>query len=220
GTVVRWLSAVSPFTSWTTIANTLTTYTSGALTQTTRFRALVQSGSCTPDTSSATTVTVNPASVGGSVSGGTTICSGATSGNLSLNGNTGTVVRWLSAVSPFTSWTPITNTLTTYTSGALTQTTRFRALVQNGSCTPDTSSATTVTVSPASVGGSVSGGTTICSGATSGNLTLSGNTGTVVRWLSAVSPFTSWTTIANTLTTYTSGALTQTTQFRALVQSG
>ncbi len=220
GTVVRWESSVSPFTTWTSIANTASTYTSGALTATTQFRAVVQSGSCSTANSASTTVTVSPASVGGTVSGGTTICTGSTSGVLTLAGNTGTVVRWESSVSPFTTWTSIANTSSTYTSGALTATTQFRAVVQSGSCSTANSASTTVTVSPASVGGTVSGGTTICTGSTSGVLTLAGNTGTVVRWESSVSPFTTWTSIANTASTYTSGVLTATTQFRAVVQSG
>jgi hypothetical protein len=55
------------------------------------------------------TFTVNGTSVGGSVSGGTSICSGATSGLLSLTGNTGNVIRWESSVSPFSSWSTISN---------------------------------------------------------------------------------------------------------------
>ncbi|AWI24595.1 Ig-like domain-containing protein [Flavobacterium pallidum] len=220
GTIVRWESSVSPFTTWSPIANTTSTYTSGTLTQTTQFRAVVQSGTCPEANSASTTVTVDPVSNGGSVTGGTTICSGSMSGQLTLTGNTGTIVRWESSVSPFTTWSPIANTTSTYTSGALTQTTQFRAVVQSGACAEANSTSTTVTVDPASNGGTVSGGTTICSGSMSGQLTLTGNTGTVVRWESSVSPFTTWSPIANTTNTYTSGALTQTTQFRAVVQNG
>ncbi len=96
--------------------------------------------------SATTTVTVDPISVGGSVTGGTSICSGSTSGLLTLSGNTGNVVRWESAVSPFTVWTPIANTSSTYTSGALTQTTQFRAVVQSGVCAEANSASTTVSV--------------------------------------------------------------------------
>ncbi|MGK4568341.1 beta strand repeat-containing protein [Flavobacterium sp. 3HN19-14] len=220
GTIVRWESAVAPFTTWNPIANTISTYTSGTLTETTEFRAVVQSGSCTEAASSATTVTVNPATVGGSVTGGTTICEGSTSGTLTLAGHTGTIVRWESAVAPFSTWSPIANTISTYTSGTLTETTQFRAVVQSGSCTEAPSSATTVTVTPATVAGSVIGGTTICEGSTSGTLTLAGHTGTIVRWESSVAPFSTWSPIANTIATYTSVALTQTTEFRAVVQNG
>jgi hypothetical protein len=94
------------------------------------------------------TVQVSPASVGGTVNGGTTICTGSASGLLTLSGHTGTVVKWQSAVSPFTTWTDIANTTSTYTSGVLTQTTQFRAVVGNGSCATANSAATTVTVNP------------------------------------------------------------------------
>jgi gliding motility-associated-like protein len=220
GAVVKWQSSVSPFSTWTDIANTSTTYTSGALTETTQFRAIVQSGSCGQSTSSATTVTISPATVGGTVTGGSSVCTGSTSGLLTLSGNVGTVVKWQSSVSPFSAWTDIANTLTTYISGVLTETTQFRAVVQSGSCPTANSSSATVTVDPASVGGTVSGGTTICSGSLAGVLTLSGNVGNVVKWQSSVSPFGTWTDIVNTTTTYNPGALTQTTQFRAVVLSG
>ncbi|MFN5544310.1 MAG: beta strand repeat-containing protein, partial [Bacteroidota bacterium] len=129
-----------------------------------QYRCFV-SGTCSPNANSNTAVlTVSPTSVGGSVSGGTTICSGATSGTLTLSGNTGNVVRWESAVAPFTTWTSISNTTTTHTSGALTQTTQFRAVVQSGTCPEANSSTTTVTVTPATAGGSVSGSTPVCSG--------------------------------------------------------
>ena len=220
GTIVKWQSSVTPFSSWTDIANTATSYTSEVLAETTQFRAIIQSGSCTPANSGSTTVTVDPPSVGGSVMGGTSTCNGSTSGLLTLSGHTGTVLKWQSSVSPFSVWDDINNQITTYTSGALTETTKFRAVVQSGSCASASSGSTTVTVDPPSVGGNVTGGTTICSGSTSGLLDLSGHSGTVVKWQSTVAPFNSWTDIANTSTTYTSGVLNETTQFRAVVQSG
>ena len=93
-----------------------------------------------------TTINVDAVSVGGTVAGGTTICSGTTSGLLTLTGNTGTVVKWQSSVSPFSSWTDIAYTAVTYTSLPLAETTKFRAIVQNGSCTTANSISTTVTI--------------------------------------------------------------------------
>lgn len=101
---------------------------------------------CAATVSGTPTVTVNPSTVAGSVWGGATICNGSTSGLLTLSGQTGSVIRWERAVSPFSSWTTISNTLSTYTSGALTETTQFRAVVQSGSCAILNSSPTTVTI--------------------------------------------------------------------------
>ncbi|MBF6641030.1 hypothetical protein IVB69_06020, partial [Flavobacterium sp. J49] len=92
-------------------------------------------------------VTVSPLSVGGVVSGSTTICSESTDVLLTLSGQIGQVVRWESAVSPFTNWIPIAHTATTYNSGPLTQETKFRAVVKSGNCTEVFAAEATLSVS-------------------------------------------------------------------------
>lgn len=91
------------------------------------------------------TLTVNGISIGGTVTGDSSVCTG-TGASLSLSGQMGSVIRWEYAISPFTSWIPIANTSTTYTSSALTQTTKFRAVVQYGSTTPANATAAEVTI--------------------------------------------------------------------------
>ena len=76
-----------------------------------------------------------------------------------------------------------------------------------------------VIVSPVSVGGTANSSATVCSGANSGTLKLTGNTGSVIRWESSTNG-TSWTAIAETTTSHSYSNLTQTTQYRAVVQSG
>lgn len=158
--------------------------------------------------------------VGGYVTGGAPICTGSNSGELTLIDYFGNIVRWESSVSPFTVWDPIANTIDTYTSGILTETTRFRAVLKTGAYDEVYSDYTEVEVNPVTLGGFVEGGSTICSGNTSAELTLSGYVGEILSWESSVSPFTDWITIENTLDTYTSEALTETTYFRAVVKSG
>ena len=109
------------------------------------------SESCMSIISTFNTVAINvySASVGGSINTPSAICSGSTSGLLTLSGHTGSVVKWQYAVNPFSTWTDILSATTdTYTSGVLTQTTQFRAMVKNGACSETPSTATTVTVNP------------------------------------------------------------------------
>ncbi|WP_160328124.1 PKD domain-containing protein [Solirubrum puertoriconensis] len=197
-------------------------YAPGALTTTTQFRRIVSGGQCAASTSDPITITVEPASVGGSVAGGGAACAGTNNGTLTLSGQTGTVVRWEASVNGG-AYGAIANTagLTSYSYSNLTQTTSFRAVVQSGSCAAANSSPATVTITPASVGGSVAGGRSVCAGSNSGPLTLSGQTGAVVRWESSVNGG-AYNAIANTagLTSYAYSNLTQTTAFRAVVQSG
>ncbi|MEK8180737.1 HYR domain-containing protein [Flavobacterium buctense] len=91
-------------------------------------------------------VNVNPTTVGGAVSGGTSICPGETSALLTLSGHTGTILRWESSIFPFLSWDPIANNTTNYTSGPLAETTQFRAVIQSGVCLQENSATTTVIV--------------------------------------------------------------------------
>ena len=228
GGVIKWQSSSNVgFTSPTDIAetsNTLDGVIIGTLISDTYFRAVVQSGICPVAYSASVLITVDSLTVGGTVSSIQTICSGSQPSDLTLTGHTGSVIKWESSLDVgFTSPTDIivtSATLTGATIGSLTQDTYFRAVLQNGACNVEESSAVLISVDDAPVGGSVGGGTAICAGSTSGLLTLSSYTGTINRWEYSVSPFTSWTTISNTIATYTSGALTQTTQFRAVIQNG
>jgi gliding motility-associated-like protein len=148
----QWQSSANG-SDWTNIESaTSSTYNPAEITSTTHYRVLVDATG-TPDcraaTASTNTIvfTISPTSVGGSVAGGTTICSGSTSSELTLSGHTGSVVKWQSSTNG-TDWDDIVNTNTTHTSGALTQTTQFRAVVQSGACSSASSSAATITVNP------------------------------------------------------------------------
>ena len=235
GSVVKWQRSTDNFVSNVSdITNTTTTLTAaaiGALTQDTWFRAVVKSGECSSANSGSVKITVNPASVGGSITSNQTICYGSQpNSNLTLSGNTGTVVKWQRSTDNFVSnISDIANTTTTLTAaaiGTLTQDTWFRAVVKSGVCSEANSGSVKIAVNPISVGGSVAAAQTICSGSQpNSNLALSGNTGTVVKWQrSTSSNFSSGVSdIANTGTTLSAaaiGVLTQDTWFRAVVKSG
>ena len=135
----------------------------------------------TPQTanSNETTVVLLQASVGGTISGDTSFCLGGISGPLTLSGETGTIIKWQSSVSPFTTWTDISNTTNTYLPGLLTETTEFLAVVQNGTCTSANSAIATITINvpPAAPTGNAQ--QSLCSGATIADLLASG---TSIQW--------------------------------------
>lgn len=111
---------------------------------TTTYTFIPTAGQCS--TTTTLTITVESATVVGSVNGGTTICTGSTSGTLTLTGYNGTILNWESSVSPFTTWTTIPTTANTYISGVLNQTTQFRAILKSGSCDAIPSTPTTVSI--------------------------------------------------------------------------
>jgi len=164
-------------------------YSPGALTQTTYFKRVAHDVGANYDISSDSdpiTITVNATSVGGVVTTGKTqtICSGSTPSNVAITGNTGNVVRWeASTSSSFTSPTTISSTSVTLngsTVGALTATTYIRAVVQNGVCgVAYSSDYATITVTNSPSAGTLSGTQTVCStGTTTFASTVSGGTWT------------------------------------------
>ncbi len=221
GNVLNWEYSEDGGITWLQISNTGTTQSYSNILDTTQYRAKVQNATCPTAFSNTVTLTTNPATVGGTVSASATKCISGNSGTLTLSGKVGTVVRWEFAVSPFTVYTPITNTTTSQTYLNLTQTTKYRAVVQSGVCPSANSTLATITISPLSVGGALSTPVdTVCSGANSGTISLTGQTGSVTRWEFSTNNGTSWTNIANTTNAQNFVNLVTTRWYRALVTSG
>ncbi|MBB4800211.1 gliding motility-associated-like protein [Flavobacterium nitrogenifigens] len=106
--------------------------------------------SCTSTVNKDVTLSINAASVGGTIASVAAICSGTSPANLVLSGNNGSVLRWQKSTdSGFSTRTDINVASTTLTSaniGNLTANTYFRAIVQNGDCSAVFSDAVLVTV--------------------------------------------------------------------------
>ncbi len=149
GNIIRWESSVDGGTTWpNSYAVNTSTYTFNNLTQTTSFRAVVQSGSCAVEYSNNITITVSPITVPGTLGNDATVCATGNSGSLSLNTYTGNIVQWEFSVNNGSSWTTISNTTNTYSYTNLTVSTQYRVLVQSGVCTPVYSTVATITVVP------------------------------------------------------------------------
>jgi hypothetical protein len=191
GSIVNWESSTNGGTSWTSIANSTSSLNYTNLTQTTMYRAIVQSGTCSPVYSSNNaTITVNPVNVGGSVTSSVSVCSGLNGATLSLLGNSGAVVRWESSIDGGITWpTNISNTTTSLIYSNLTQTTLYRAAIQSGVCPIVYSVPVTITVNPRPTG-VISGTAPICTGGTATLTIAVTGSGTISGTLSDGSSFT------------------------------
>jgi len=168
-------------------------------------------------------VIANPASVGGSVSGSTTVCSASNSGTLTLGGYTGTITKWQSADdAAFTvNVLDIPNASDTLGYTNLIQTTYYRAVVTSGNCPPANSAVATITVDSAANGGSIAGDASVCYGNNNGSITVSGYSGTIAGWQSSLDNFaTTVNPINNTTDTELYSNLTVTTYYRAVLSGG
>jgi gliding motility-associated-like protein/uncharacterized repeat protein (TIGR01451 family) len=227
GNIVKWQSSPSP-----TFSSAITdiVFSSSPYPATTAsasslyYRAIVKNGVCPPETSSVSAaVIVIPQTVAGMVTGGTTVCAPANSTVLTLTGYTGKIIKWQSSLSDdFSSGlTDIADTTNALTINNLTVKTYYRAFVQNGSCNLFFSGKDSIRVAPAMLGGTLSGGATVCAGTNSTTLTLSGYNGIITNWQWCASPdfSTGITNIFNTSNTYTATNLTATRYYRAVTVS-
>ena len=154
------------------------------LNTTTFYKAIVTNGTCPSESSSNTgKISVDPASVGGRISGSTTVCATGNSTVLTLSGNVGTI-SWQSATMTGSFATISGQTAATLTASGLTASTRYRALVKSGTCTSVLSDTATILVDLASVGGTVSGSKTVCTDTNSTTLNLNSYRGNI-RWQSS-----------------------------------
>ncbi|MES2411205.1 MAG: putative Ig domain-containing protein [Bacteroidota bacterium] len=243
GTSLQWQS--SPFSS-STAPGTFTdipgaidfTYTlTNAQLNSDRSYRVVVTNACngTTATSSTKTITVNPPSVAGTVTGGGVVCTGG-SGTLKVAGYRGKIQWEYSAdgvsyanapktldgqTIPFGT-TSTNSTAVTYLVTTITSDLYFRAKVTNGACSSVyTTPVQFIIKAQAEVGTIAAAETTVCSG-TGTTLTLSEATG-YITWQKSVNytlATPTWTNTTNHSLSYPTGNLSYNTAFRAMVTIG
>jgi len=198
------------------------TLATGNLTATTYYQAVVTIGSCSTVVAGPVAVYVSPLSKGGtvtSVSKATAVCSG---GSLLLSVGTSLgAIQWQSSTDGGASYNNIAGAnATTFTATNITVPTLFRVAATSGACSVAYSNAFSVSISTPAVGGTVSGNTSVCTG-TGSTLTLSDYSGVSIAWQKSTTAAPAWAAVAGATTaTLSTGNLTVTTSYRAVVTSG
>ncbi|KIC91472.1 PKD domain-containing protein [Flavihumibacter sp. ZG627] len=232
---IQWQVSINNGTSFTNLSNvgiySGTTTTTLTLTGVSNiqngylYRAVLTSGSCSPVNSAPASLTVTADPTITLDAPNTTVCIGgdATITATAANGTGTCTIQWQSSTNN-TEFTDIPNENgeTFAPSTATPGTMYYRATYSctgNG-CGPATADPVTITVDAQTNGGTLTGAKTVCEGSTSGQLSLTGQVGTIQRWESSPTGDAPWTTIAHTAATYTSDALSADTWFRVIVKSG
>lgn len=220
GTVNNWQKNENGG-GWVDVANATNTLVYSNITVTTQYRAQVQNGgSCAEENSADVTITVDDATVGGSITTAATVCTGSNGATLTLAGHTGSITKWQQNVNGG-GWSDIANTTTTQAYANITQTTQWRAVVQSGVCAAANSADVTITVDEESVGGSITTAASVCNGDHGPTtLTLAGHTGTITKWQYSTDNWVTPNDIVNGTTTQDYEDLTTTTKYRAVVTNG
>lgn len=222
GTLVEWQSSTdSTFaTNLTSISITADTLNVTNLAQTTYYRALVHNGASCPDVySTITKVIVDPPPTTANAGLPATIC--YSDGQYQLSGNppaVGTGVWSQVSIGPSASFSSNTDPQATVTPSAPGQYTFKWTITASPSC-PPSNSTVTITFDAPPVGGMTSSDAHVCLGTNAGRITLSGQSGKILRWEYTVDS-SHWFPIADTTNLYDYSGLMQTTQYRAVITNG
>ncbi len=170
---------------------------------------------CTNITTQLVTVNALPMPT---TTGSTSACTGETASIYNVDDVVGHTYSWSVVGGSFSPTTAHTITVTWGSAGAgtvdvtetISATGCYKAAAQKA-----------IVIYPTSVGGSISGTSTITYGSSTGTLTLGGYVGTIQRWEKRLNNAVSWTQIANFNATYSeSPNAAGTWQYRAFVKSG
>jgi gliding motility-associated-like protein len=184
----------------------------------------ITSTGCSNTSSVVVTVVPDGALLPGLIGSDLTICSNTAAAaftSVAASGGTGTIAYQWQHSTNNTSFTNIPGaTSDVYNAGALTQTTYYRREAKTSTDAAVYSNMVKVTVQ-LSVAGTISGGgISVCSNINTGTISLTGHTGSILRWESSVNGFAAVTNIANTASTQPFTNISATTQYRAVVQIG
>jgi gliding motility-associated-like protein len=187
------------------------------LTVDTEFRAIVKNGLCPQDISDTVLVSIDAESIGGNLSGPSSICTPPNSVAITLNNHQGNISDWEYSEDNGATWQSLGQSSNPLNLSNVTQTTMYRAIVQNGSCTAVFSDTLEIIVISNLDGGVLSPGiTSVCEGANSGTIDLNGYVGNIDYWEYSNDQV-SWTTIPNSTSAYSFSNLNNTTYFRVIV---
>jgi hypothetical protein len=222
--VVQWESSTDG-TNWSVISTPAgaTTFVTAALTQTTYYRALVQYGTNCPNVYSSTaTVTVDQPPTLADAGPNDEICGSTNTYPLQGNVPASGIGKWTQDINnpPGATFVDATSA-TTQVNGLVPGRYIFTWTITASAFCPPSVKSVTIKVDSPPVGGITAGIATVCYGVNSGQIALTGQTGSVKEWQSSTDGVNYFTLAgAGTGTTMSYAQLTQTTYYRALITNG
>lgn len=219
-TILHWDYSIDG-TNWNIIANTTSSNTYSSLTQSTYYRAEIDGGVCPNVYSDTFKVNISLLTNAGLLSTDSIFCESG-SLHLGLSSYSGDVKHWQLSNNG-TTWINTPNNLPQIDSlntGNLTLSTYYRTIVKNGVCPSDTSNQVYINIVAPINTGTLFGGGSYCISNIGGNLTLLGNTGTILHWETSIDSGATWVNNLNNTNTENLAGLTNTTWFRILIDGG
>jgi hypothetical protein len=214
--------------SWSSVNHNSATYQPSAITQTTLYRRVYNTGCGTVYSYNTITVTVVEDMSGGTIGSDQTICYNEVPALLTspvdASGGKGTTsYSWEYSTDNGSSWSTDYYNSSIYQPSALTQTTQYRR-AYTSDCGTVRSDPVTITVAADMYGGTIGSDQTICYNTAPATLTSPADAGggkgaTSYSWEYSTDNGSSWVSVNHNYATYTPPAITQTTLYRRIYAS-
>lgn len=217
GDITHWESTVDNDV-WNTISNTQDELNSGELDSNLVFRAILQNGLCSADTTNQIEVDVQSIPNGGSIDSSFTICTNNISGELELTGHTASIIEWQYSEDEGQSWISEENPTATEKYVNLSSTIWYRVLLDGQVCPDIFSDTAFLEIHSPSDGGSIFQDTVICFH-DSVTLELLNYEGDIIYWLTSNDSGSSWDSTLTSDSTFFVESNNYTSIHKAIVQN-
>ena len=244
GSNIRWQSSTdgttynnfAPSQTTPSINSVVNNAAPGALQVITYYKAIVQNGVCPNQTTNAITVSVDPTSKAGTILTAQKVqqlCIGSPATDVTLQTNVGTII-WKTATSIGGTYNTIGGQTAATLPAANIPTTAagvlyYKAVVTSGVCPSNESDIVSVQTDALTVAGTISSTSAlICNNSAAPTVSLTGNTGSNIRWQSSTdgttynnfAPSQTGTTINSVVNNAAPGISQVVTYYKAIVQNG
>ncbi len=221
GVINDWEISTDGGNSWNSLSNTTSSQSYLDLTMNTDYRVIYSTlyNYC-PDDTIYYSITVDQASIGGTVTSDSIHCDTIFPTVLYLNGYSGQVLNWQVSLNGGATYSDWVNPYDTLLYTELSQNFQFFAIVENGSCPQDSSNVVNISYIPGSSAGDILGPDTLCTGETSAQYELSGDNGNILSWSTSIDNGTNWTNLPGPSSPMEINNITQNTLFQVIVQEG
>lgn len=220
GSVLNWEFSGDNGSTWSSLSNTAGSQGYINLTQTTFYRMITEGGQCPDVISDTAIIYVQAVPVAPLIGLSDTVCAASVVGILNMTGSTTPILNWDSSTDGGVTWTPITNTTTSYNYSGQSVTTIYRAQLDGLFCPNYYSDTAIIKLDSAPVVGVLNQSGNACE-FTSEDLHLIGSIADSIFWQYSSDNGVTWQTILDSDTVdYNTFSITQDVQFQVVALNG
>ncbi len=218
GTIIDWQQSTNNGLTFTNLNSTIYDYDYLNVSTQTDYRVLLNGGFCANDTTSVSTITVDPSVFPGTITQNSYLCASSIDTSVSISNYSSTVVNWYQSTNNGLNYTSLSNNTSSLDINSLLTDTYYIAEVSSGTCGTAFSDTCKFFITNPSDAGLLTDNISVCEETNYDSLELTNNLGEVVSW-EYTTDGNNWQGLGGGDSSYTFSNLGETTSFRVIVKN-